>query len=77
MESEQLLTQLKTIREHARPVLEECEAQDLAQLCTLCTAATIVAGNVHAMLAAVHVFRYWGGLGDGVWAALSVSQACS
>ena len=60
-----------------RPTLEECEAQDLAQLCTPCTAATIIVGNVHAMLAAMHVFGYWRGLGDGVWVALSVSQACS
>ena len=77
MESEQLLTPLKTIQEHTIPTLEEHEAQDLTQLCTPCTAATIIASNVHAMPAAVHVFGYWGNLGDGVWAALSVSQACS
>ena len=59
------------------PTLEECEAQDLAQLCIPCTVATIVASNVHMMLVAVHVFGYWGDLGDGVWAALSVLQACS
>ena len=60
MESERLLTPLKTIQEHAIPALEEREALDLAQLCTPCTAATIIAGNVHAMPAAVHVFGYWG-----------------
>ena len=57
MESERLLTPLKTIREHVRPALEEREAQDLAQLCTPCTAATIVAGNVHVMPVVVHAVR--------------------
>ena len=77
MDSERLLTPFKTTQEHARPALEEREAQDLAQPRTPCTAAAVVAGNVHAMLAAGHVFGYWRGLGDGIWTALSVSQACS
>ena len=37
---------------------------------SLCASAAIITGDVHAMLAAVHLFEHWRGLADSVWIIL-------